>query len=766
MLIMKTKTTYVISIILFIVFYNLQGVFAQQHKLTTSQSDQVATPDVCGMTNSIDVLAGLKNINISTTFGNSFVATWQDASGPHERTTQFAGTHGNIRGISQKPGIGNEDKFYVLLNDGAVYLFKMNTALDAVIYKYRKDSIISGSPNFQKIIGDALYIINSGQCNISRDSGLHWITDTLGTIGQKLNDFTQDSAQNVYAVELYGNYLYYQPADTSVWHTVGTYPGGTSPNKIFIDRKDRFFVGTNNNGVYYSYDQGKTWAQSTSGLTSVYCGKMCDDVFGNIYMINNGGNKIYRSIDGGANWTEPSGDTAITNKEAGSALPPSIINDIVGDTALRVATAYNEFLSIDSGKTWMQDTKGYLEASINGFWEFSNGRMVQTSSNGVFWLNKGDSVWHKPLPTTGYGNAGIIYTDTIGNTYVNQITAFADAPDMKSSDNGNTWQADTLGNYHITIAPKWWVDQYGNEHNANSDYSVGVYVYSKTPSNPYVLDTLGIGIISGTYEYVSSWGSDRAGYLYMSGYFKNTPNILRRPILGGKWVSDTAGALGQHFLAMACDYTHHMVGSPIWQNTGLYYRNAGIWTTIPYPSAISAFDNVSAIACDTTGGILAAFNGYDFVNNVDVGNGVYCTHDYGISWNYVGLDSIIVNQLVNCGGDTTYALTQGAGVYKLVCSGVINTTVQKDKTTANLQNSVALYPNPTNGNFTLEYKLKVESGELRIYDITGKQVYTSRIISQEGKQTINASQLNNGIYFWQVFAGDKLIEKGKIAVVK
>ncbi len=150
----------------------------------------------------------------------------------------------------------------------------------------------------------------------------------------------------------------------------------------------------------------------------------------------------------------------------------------------------------------------------------------------------------------------------------------------------------------------------------------------------------------------------------MSGKWDPVPDILRRPILGGTWSADTAGSHGIYFNAMAHDINHKIIGSPLWEFSGLYYLNAGRWYSMPYPSAIPSYDNVTAIACDSSGGTLAAFDTYDFTLNNDIGLGVYCTHDYGTTWNYVGLDSLYVNQLVNCGGDTTYALTAGQGVYK------------------------------------------------------------------------------------------------------
>ncbi len=672
-------------------------------------------------------------------------------------------TNGRVSCLTRK--IGHTDEFWGLVN-GELYLFNIYVVANHLVVNKIKSlyTFTIGSDGYLQVEGDALYINDGGIIGVSRDTGVTWTIDTSG-LGY-ISWFSMDTAQNVYAVNQSHTALYYQNANiTNVWHKMGAFPVGVNPQYVYIDRRNRFFVGTNGHGVYYSYDTGHTWTQGITGLAGVNCANMNDDAFGNIYLINGLGLNIYRSVNGGATWTEPPGDTGITNRSSFLSNAFNLINCVSGDTVLNAATQFGLYFSKDSGKTWVQNDTGLAEGTLNGFWKFANGRLLETSGNGVFWLNKGDSIWHKPLPTNGYGTAGIVLADTIGNVYVNNISSGVDASTMKSADNGTTWQTDTLGNYLVT--GPWWVDQYGIEHNVNTDFSSAVsIVYKKTGNNPYVLDTAGIGFINGSIFYgVNSFGSDGAGYLYMSGKLTPAPNILRRPILGGKWVADTTGSAGLFFAALAHDANHNMIASPLWLHTGIYYRKAGIWTSMPYPSAIPSYDNVAAIACDNTGGTLVAFTGYDFVSNSNIGTGVYCTQDYGMTWNYVGLDTVYVNQLVNCGGDTTYALTTGQGVYRLVCSGVI-TSSPSTKSISKLENSVSLYPNPNNGNFTLEYKLPVNSGEFRILDIMGKVVYTSNISNREGKQNIDASLLNNGIYLWEVFSGNGLVDKGKIAVMK
>jgi len=58
-----------------------------------------------------------------------------------------------------------------------------------------------------------------------------------------------------------------------------------------------------------------------------------------------------------------------------------------------------------------------------------------------------------------------------------------------------------------------------------------------------------------------------------------------------------------------------------------------------------------------------------------------------------------------------------------------------------------VYPNPNNGQFTLAYDLKgLENGEVRVYDMVGKQVFTQTLIGEAGTAEMNLVELNAGVY--------------------
>jgi uncharacterized repeat protein (TIGR01451 family) len=71
-------------------------------------------------------------------------------------------------------------------------------------------------------------------------------------------------------------------------------------------------------------------------------------------------------------------------------------------------------------------------------------------------------------------------------------------------------------------------------------------------------------------------------------------------------------------------------------------------------------------------------------------------------------------------------------------SGIKNMTAK--------QNGILIYPNPNNGNFIIETS-STEPQAMQIFDITGKMVLNQNV---NGKTNIEASRLDNGIYFIQV----------------
>jgi len=76
---------------------------------------------------------------------------------------------------------------------------------------------------------------------------------------------------------------------------------------------------------------------------------------------------------------------------------------------------------------------------------------------------------------------------------------------------------------------------------------------------------------------------------------------------------------------------------------------------------------------------------------------------------------------------------------------------------------VKVYPNPNNGNFTLEYSNLNSGAEIRIFNSIGATVYRS-MIKEHDQQKINLSGIHKGLYFVKIMDGVE--QMGKKMVVE
>lgn len=78
-----------------------------------------------------------------------------------------------------------------------------------------------------------------------------------------------------------------------------------------------------------------------------------------------------------------------------------------------------------------------------------------------------------------------------------------------------------------------------------------------------------------------------------------------------------------------------------------------------------------------------------------------------------------------------------------------------------------LYPNPNNGSMILDYDLGgYNNAIVNLYDITGKVIGTYKLQINKGVLQMNEQNLNNGVYFYSIFVGEKTIKTDKIVIIK
>lgn len=76
-------------------------------------------------------------------------------------------------------------------------------------------------------------------------------------------------------------------------------------------------------------------------------------------------------------------------------------------------------------------------------------------------------------------------------------------------------------------------------------------------------------------------------------------------------------------------------------------------------------------------------------------------------------------------------------------------------------------PNPNNGNMQVIYELpENETGAFEVYDLVGKKLFSNNLVGGKNTFSISRTDLDQGIYFYRVVVGNKLISSDKIVVIK
>ena len=96
-----------------------------------------------------------------------------------------------------------------------------------------------------------------------------------------------------------------------------------------------------------------------------------------------------------------------------------------------------------------------------------------------------------------------------------------------------------------------------------------------------------------------------------------------------------------------------------------------------------------------------------------------------------------------------------------------NDTTKKYSIANNIKTSFSLYPNPNDGLMDLTYCVPTGSNAvINIFTVTGMNSLNRTIPIGTGILNINARDLSEGLYLYEILVDAKLIEHGKLVIIK
>lgn len=235
--------------------------------------------------------------------------------------------------------------------------------------------------------------------------------------------------------------------------------------------------------------------------------------------------------------------------------------------------------------------------------------------------------------------------------------------------------------------------------------------------------------------------TDNNGNIFICGYYLSDSINF-----GGVTLNNPFPGNGNMFL-VKCDKN----GNGLWAKTVAAYScitdvNNNVFVT-------GYMGNMFIVKYDSSGNTLlnipGGASGLDMGLSIalDVNENIFVTGSFSSS-------------SVTLGNDTLTNM----GLYDIFLTKIGNNTAYIEPLFTNSQ--FQIYPNPNDGSMKLDYTLPENSKALlKIFDLTGRMV-EYHIIKGLGQLQINSSDLNDGLYFYEIESEGQIIVKEKLVIVK
>lgn len=269
----------------------------------------------------------------------------------------------------------------------------------------------------------------------SSDGGAHWSAINNGLGNPMVYALAVDpvAPATIYA-GTNGNGIYKSVDSGGSWSPLAAAPAIIYSLTVDPVDHNTVYAGTDGAGAYKSTNGGTTWAAANTGMATatVYAVAVDPRLSTSVYAATYTG--IFRSTDGGANWSL-TGNTGWTRDLVVSAATPATIY---------AGTSTGVFRSSD-GVTWTQAGLPVSKVNTLVIDPANSARVFAGTTAGVFGTTDSGGSWTSLAGGLTNGNIQTIVIDPTDLTYSTLFAGTWGGGVFKSANSGNTWQSSNTG---------------------------------------------------------------------------------------------------------------------------------------------------------------------------------------------------------------------------------------------------------------------------------------------------------------------------------
>jgi len=521
--------------------------------------------------------------------------------------------------------------------------------------------------------------------------------------------------------------LYRSTNNGDEWTGLMTTP--SSIGDLFVHSNGYLFL-TAGSGVMRSTNNGDSWqAMSTYQHTEWMISFPEGEIWVGADRASFATTVFYRSTDNGETWI--GFDTLATGSlEALRRGPDGSIYVGTGRTGL--------FKTTDKGLSWSQGNSGFPNTTtqITSIAGTKDGFMIAgTSQFGSFISTNAGADWIRNDPGLSYGISSIAIHPT-GRIFAG-CSDFAYFP--FSTDQGNRWNTD-----YVIVSSTFTIDGNGNMFGLGQLVGSGAGVYLSTDVGRTWTNLHCPG------DYFKQIHVTRQGTIVVltfnsimidRDHAKNYYHTRTSTDGGSTWITSSPGDSATQTNEYTSTSNNFLFAGT---QTGIYRSSdSGLtWETtgLTSPAVKSLATNSSDVV----------FAGTD-------SNGVFCSTNYGVSWESLnaGLADTAITALYCDADGYLFAGTYNKGIFRTVKRTTpVDHQIDLSPITFSLHQN---YPNPFNPSTRIRFQIPHSAlVTLKVFDLLGREVATlvnEKLSSGNYEKTLDARGLASGVYLYRLTAG-------------